>query len=364
MKRQTWRFLIHFSGIAFGVYIGLITIVSVLPHFGWDVMKDSGIYGHLVLILLSIIIGLVGAIIKVGVEISFPDYETIPQETINKEDAVADAVIYQIEDYIKKDQMQSAIRLGLNISRPLWVDGAYEQRIRLGELMFKAASSTKQKDVQAQALIDDTGWTYVALKNHEEAKKNISHGLRIAEEIKNFYLMAKAQRHLGGIATQQNKFQDAENWLQSARNSAEQITDEIDRKEMLSGILYGLSELYMKNNKLSEAEETCKQSQNGFGELKDRERVAKTHSRLGQIYLLQGKSIEALSIFCEGLDVAKQANRKDEIVRNLIGIAKVYLKDGKVQDTKTHLQQAYTLADKIGLSAEKDEITNLLGKIK
>jgi tetratricopeptide (TPR) repeat protein len=116
--------------------------------------------------------------------------------------------------------------------------------------------------------------------------------------------------------------------------------------------------------KLYEAEDACKKAQKSFGEIRDVERGVKTYSRLGQIYLQMGRTIDALSTFCRGLDVSKQANRKDEIVKNMIGIARIHLSDGKIKDAKAYLKDAYHLAEEMALITERDEAKNLLQKIK
>lgn len=352
-----------FGSITFGVYIGFATIVGEFSYFS-EPMKNAGIYGPFILILLSIIIGFVGAIIKVGIDFGRFEHEELPQNQPPSASALAGAMIAQVEEYAKQRNYQSAIRLGRVLSRPLWVDGQYEERIRLGEIMFEVGSAEGKKEIQMQALIDDLGWTYVVLNNYNEAKKNINQGLKIAEDIKDFYMIAKANRHLGGIATRLSMFPDAEKNLLLAEDAAKKITDEKNRTEMLAGIQYGLAEVYRNIGKLDEAELACKSAQKAFNEMNDSERLAKTYSRLGQIYLDKKLNIEAHSTFSEGLEVSRRANRKDEIVRNLIGIARVYLSDGRTRDAKEKLEEANNMAQSIGLVVERDETRNLLQKIK
>jgi len=363
MKKQSLYFLIVFGSITFTVIVGFANIVGGIAYFS-DRMKNAGIYGIIIVVLFSIILGLVGAGIKYWHDHIRDGHDTLPPNQPVREGAVASAMIAQVEEYAKQRNFRAAIPLGQVLSRPFWLDGQYEERIRLGEIMFEAGSAVGNKEIQMQALIDDLGWTYVALNNFDEAKKNINQGLKIAEEIKDFYMIAKANRHLGGVATKQSMFQIAEKNLLDADEAAKKITDEKSRTEMLAGIQYGLAEVYRHTGNLREAEIASKSAQKAFKEMNDSERLAKTYSLLGQIYLDKKLNMEALSTFSEGLEVSRLANRKDEIVRNLIGIAIVYISDAKTKNAKEKLEEAEKMAISIGLVAERDQARNLLQKIK
>lgn len=361
------HFIIWFGSITFAVYIGFANILGGFEYFS-EPMKNAGIYGPFILILLSIIIGIVGAIIKVGVGFGGLEYKE-PQNQPTNAIALPSAMVDQVEEYAKHRDYTAAIRLYRGLSRPLWLDGQYKQRIRLGEIIFMAGSAVGNKEVQVQALIDDLGWTYVMLNNCNEAKKNINHGLKIAEEIKDFYLIAKANRHLAGIATKSSMFQDAKKSLLAAEEAAKKVTYEKSRTEMLAGIQFGLAGVYQHMGELNEAEIACRSAQKAFREMNDSERLSKTYSLLGQIYLDKNLNREALSTFSEGLEVSKrQANRKDEIVRNLMGIARAHLSELKTQDAMEDamekLEEAKNIADSIGLVVERDEAIDLIQKIK
>lgn len=339
-------------------------MIGALPVIGFELIKDYNLYLTTTLIAVSFLVGLIGTMLKIRADFARVEREGHQKDQSRISSAVATTMISYVENYVRKRSFQSALRLGRVLSRPLWLDGQYEERIRLGELMLEASLSAGDKETQTHALIDDMGWTNFILKNYEEAKKNISHGLRIAEETNDFYMVAKAYRHLGGIETKLSRFDEAETNLLAAQNAASKINEEIRRKEMLAGIQYGLADLYMGVKKIDEAEKFCKLAQQTFHEINDRERHAKTFSRLGQILMLKGMDMEALSTFSEGLASSRDVNRDDEIVRNLIGIARIYMKSGRVTDAKLKLGEASDLSDSNGLITERDEARALLAKIK
>ncbi len=352
MKKQYSQYVVLFSSIVLSINIAFYTIIPQLPYFGWELMKNSGIYGPLSLFIFSMIIGSVCTFIDAKNESRLELMHTQSKY----------AMIEHLEEYFKNRHFPAALRFGRCLSRALWTGGRYEERIRLGRIMFEASSVERNKEVQVLALIDDLGWTNVMLKNYDEAKKNINSGLKIAEDMKDFYLIAKATRHLGGIATKLSRHDDAEKILLAAEEIAKNITEEKRQKEMIAGIQYGLAELYLDMGKINKAELACDKAQKLFEEINDKERLIMRHSRFGRIFLDKKMNNEAISTFSEGLELARKANMDDEIVRNLIGISKAYLIDGRWYDAKTDLEEAYKIAESIGMENEKDEARNLLQK--
>lgn len=352
MNKKNSQNLVLFSSIVLSINIAFYTIIPQLPYFGPDLMKNSGFYGILSLLLFSMIIGLV---------VTFIDSKNESRlDLIHTQSKYA--MIEHLEEYFKNRHFPAALRFGKCLSRALWTGGRYEERIRLGWIMFEASSAEGNKEVQALALIDDLGWTNVMLKNYDEAKKNIDSGLKIAEDIKDFYLIAKATRHLGGIAIKRSRYDDAEKILLAAQEITKNIKEEKRQKEMTAGIQYGLAELYLDMGKINEAELACDKAQKLLEEINDNERLIMRHSRFGRIFLDKKMNNEAISTFSEGLELARKANMDDEIVRNLIGISKAYLIDGRWYDAKMDLEEAYKIAESIGMESEKDEAKYLLQK--
>jgi len=343
--------------------ISISGFLVTLIRLNWiSYFADYITEGFIFILGISFVIGIFGSIFRIQVENEEKYKNQIDQ---SKEDsAVTHALISQIEDEISQENYNSAIRLGQAFSRPLWLDGNYHDRIRLGEIMFEVGASTNNKNIQIQALIDDMGWTNVVLNKLKEAKKNIEFGIEIAKEIDDYYMIAKGNRHLSDINITLTKYEKAESNLQEAERYVEKIIDPIRREEMIAGLRYGYTVLYLAMKRLDEAEKTCKEARKKWEKINDLERACKTYSQLGKILVLKGNDMEALSIFYKGLDLSRTANRKDEIIKNLLGISKIQIKKGNVKDVERNLEKALSINQQVNLLIEGEEIKTLLKKIK
>jgi len=361
MIEKKIQLLLYSFAITAATIIGIVTILAAMPtQFGFvTLIEENGFLVISLIVGISLIIGLIGGSLKILVEKKETTFEQ-PK----KEGAVANAMITQIQEEISKGYLKSAIRLGRVLSRPLWLDGQYEARIKLGELMFQAGASYQNKSIQIQGLIDDMGWTNVALGNFDVAVEKINYGIQMAKEIDDYYMISKGYRHLVAISVQLLNYQEAKLRIKEAKKYAKQISPIKRKKEMMAGINYGFSEIYLAQKKLNEAEESVKKSQKIWEEMHDEERICKTYSRLGKIYNLQNKKIKALETFYKGLEIANRTTRKDEIIKNVIEIAKIKFQEGKKKEAKKLFQNAVKLNEKIGLSNEMNEALKFLKKIK
>lgn len=358
------KFFIYLFGIAATSVISISGFLVTLVRLKWITYYENFKTEGLILIFfLSLVIGILGSLFKIQLEYE----ERINEGHIDqpKEDsAVANAMISQIEEEVSQGNFVSAIRLGQALSRPLWLDGHYFERIRLGEIMFEVGSLTNNKKIQIQALIDDMGWTNVVLNKFNEAKMNIEFGIEIAKEMNDYYMMAKGNRHLSDINIKLTQYNKAESNLQEAERYAKKIINNKRREEMIAGLQYGYSVLYLAIKRLDEAEETCKNAQKKWEKIEDLERACKTYSQLGKILVLKGNDLQALSIFFKGLEVSRKHNRKDEIIKNLLEISKIQIKQGNIRDVERNLENALNLNKRVNLLTEGEEIRTLLKKVK
>ena len=185
------------------------------------------------------------------------------------------------------------------MSQPLWLSGKYKSRINIGKLVEEAAALVGKKKEQAQALIDDVGWTNAELGNYIEAKKNIIHGNDIAKSEGLNFLLAKGLRHLGGIAKRENQFSDANKYYSDALEIANHIDDVKESKEMIAGIAYAMGSLEIEQKNLINAESHINTALNLFKELNDVERTIKTISLNAKLHLENGKIEKAKDMFRE-----------------------------------------------------------------
>jgi tetratricopeptide (TPR) repeat protein len=255
---------------------------------------------------------------------------------------------YDSKDYI------DTIRVGAKLSRALWLSGRYKERVAIGEMIEDASSMEKMPEEQIIALIDDTGWTNVVLRNLEKAEKNIRNGIKLALENGLFYCAAKGERHLAQInARYRNNADDALRHLEEALRYGENISDGYQREEMRASILYARADLLYIRADYLKALKSALSAQQIYGQIGGQEeRLVKTRSQLGRIYTGLGDIQRAKDSFRIGLTEAEALKRPDEIAFNNLGLGEVYLQEREYDKAIEALHEASELFDSLGMVDE------------
>lgn len=262
------------------------------------------------------------------------------RETTTK--SSVEQLIEVLEQGARNGDNLSIIRYGLGLSRTLWIEGEYDLRLRLGSLIEDAASKLNDVETQSSVLIDDLGWTLVSLKKYSEAEQKIRHGKKLAESRGDFYLACKALRHIAGIHIQRNQYDDAIKTLNEVMESAKKIQDENRRDEMVAGTTYGLAWAFSEDKNFDEAEKHCFVAKTMFEKLSDHERLVKTFSLLGKIFERKDINV-AKDFYRQGLAMANQLKRKDEIINNHLGLYRIYKTEGNISKSSEHHDAATRL---------------------
>ena len=239
-----------------------------------------------------------------------------------------------------------------DLSRSLWIEGKLDDRITLGKIAERAAMNLKRDVVLASIYIDDLGWTYVSRKEYDEAIRCIEKGKEIADNEMNYYLVAKAHRHLAGIAIETRKYDVAEARLKDAESAASGLFDETKKNEMLSGIFYGkalnlLKECRTRNSNdmlikaMKYAEKSDELIKNG-----DKTRMVKNYALKGNIYEAKNDRSKAKNEYTDGLDMSKRLGRVDEIIKNHLGLARIAKLENDTKTCKKHEKSAKKLLNK------------------
>lgn len=367
------RFMMYLVGGFSGAFALSLGVLSVLPTFGVDslsIYRSDGKFILLIVFLTSVIIGVVAAMWRTGIEVFVPKEESFtlrPEEKPSKTETSEELVSYLTVEF-NKGNYQQVVRWGKNFSRPLWVDGLYESRIEVGNLVVQASKAIDNVESEIWALIDDLGWTYVAIGRLEKAKENINKGIKLALKQANIdhYLLAKAYRHLSGIAFRESNFKGSEDFSKEAEVEASKIGDEKKRLEMQAGINFGRAEMTFemkqsgKDADIDKAIEFCKGAQTAYQQLNDKERQVKTYSLLSKLYLLKNDFEQAGNLASLGLEIATRTTRKDELIKNLIIIAKIMISEGEVKMAIKNLETAIKEATGINLEEEARTAKKLL----
>jgi len=243
----------------------------------------------------------------------------------------------------RKASHEQIVRLRGALSRLLWVEGRHSERIVLGKATESAAAAIDDFENQVAALVDDLGWTLVAKRDFDEAEKQIEHGRRVADEHNLHYWVAKAYRHSGGAAMLRGDFDLAKKLLSEAEKKSAAIAPERKRLEMLAGIEYARAITAMAQNDLDAARLHVEKSDELRHKGKDRSRIVRSHSLMGDIELRAGNLADAKDHFRRGLRDAERVARVDEIIRNCKGLESIYSAQKNHDQAKTFGERAKSL---------------------
>ena len=347
----TWKYLGLLAGGTIAAYGLEWGVIAAGWQFGWEPLKGSGPVAILWMVSVALYVGLLSC----WLFFILGDR----RRSASGASGIVDVMIQQLRLMSKNGEFQRVVRFGNALSRPLWLEGERKARIQVGKIVAKAAPLAPKSDKRALviALIDDIGWTYATLREFNEAKESIDRGLEVAAKSPtDHYLMAKALRHKGGIAVQQHEFDIALKYLDEAAKTASLIKEALLREEMIAGIEHGFSEAYKGKHDFQKAEDYCISAKRKFESLGDEERVAKTFAVRGNILEHLGRDSEARNSYAEGLECARQVGRRDEIVRNLRGLARIMMDRGRFGEAKECLEEAAVLSQGLPIAFEDGSI--------
>ena len=240
------------------------------------------------------------------------------------------------------------IRLRNALSRLFWVEGRLTERVAIGLATENAAAEIGDKQTQISALVDDLGWTLVALRQYDRAEGYIQHGLALADSIDAHYWIAKSHRHLAGIHTMSKRYESAYEALDQAEAAAQPIKDAKAQPikgakkqwELLAGIEYARAITALLEGNLDDARQYAVKTEELRNKVGDQTRTLRILALKGKIELAANNVRLAKDHFRQGLSEAVAFGRRDEMIRNSIGLAKVCSIEGNDDDAKAHRSRA------------------------
>jgi tetratricopeptide (TPR) repeat protein len=236
---------------------------------------------------------------------------------------LASAFLRHLDFLLKEHKHEAVVRYHAALSRLLWVEGQLQVRVEIGKRILAAAAAINDSKTLTGVLIDDLGWTYVALKEYEEARSNITLGIEIADETHEYYWSAKGHRHLAGIAVQLRLKETASAEFTRAREIAERIESAKTRTEMLAGIDLGEAEFYLDERETERALKLLDESEERRKQVGDESRIVKVYALRGKIAESLGQTPKAAAYFQRGLAEATKIGRVDEQIRCKYGLARI-----------------------------------------
>jgi tetratricopeptide (TPR) repeat protein len=357
--RKEWALL---AGIFGASYAALWTFLEASASFGLNPLKDSGIFGHIVLLLFAANITLIVALFRGILPLSRRPARS-PRMHYSGEE-LSRTLVTQFREMLTCEDYQTILRLGVPLSRALWLEGQYHTRVEVGRVVEEAANRLHDYEAQAQALMDDIGWTSVALGQLDEAEKYIARGIDVANDNELNYLSAKGYRHLAGIEIQKKAPTEALSWLDMAHQAANAISSADKKREMLAGIEYGRAEALLHRDELNDALAASEGALNMFLEGDDNSRAVKVYAQIGKIRERKRQLLEARDSYREGLRLAEEVDRADEIIRNHLGLARVALGQGDKKQATHHLDIAKEMQKETPLVFELDSVEEQIKEVE
>ncbi len=336
MAKQKSEILDYLRDLAIGfggTITLLLTLNEVLQRFGikLDWLNVLGVYGIYLMVVHALLGAFIYSTIMLAIRLRIAKRDnknTVDQDHDDNALKLSFELVKIVEHSYKAKNYVDVVRFGSQLSRPLWLSGMYHERIRIGQMIEDSASRVGMYEEQVIALIDDIGWTNAVTGNLDKAETHISDGVKLALEKRNFYYAAKGERHLAIMAERyKGKIDEANAHFEEALRITEMISDQNDREEMRAGILYGTAELCIVEKAFSKALSLALESKELYEKLGEQEeRLVKSRSQLGKIYLELNEIQKAKDYFRVGLDEAQRLQRQDEIAINLLGLGEVNFK--------------------------------------
>ena len=356
----------------FGILGGIATALTVVSFFGLNIswVINLGIFG----LLLCLSPTLTGAILYSIFRFVIRIYKSRKVNLISNENEIERAhklpveLVKSVEVSYKAKNWVETVRYGSLLSRPLFLSGMYQERVNIGKMIEDAAAKARMYEEQVVALVDDLGWTNVKLGNLGRAERHISDGVNIALEKGLFYFAAKGERHLAGIyqmyrIDEEGALVQANSHYEKALSYAERITDTFDKEEMRAGILYGRADLLIIQKDYTSALKIATESKEIYENIGGQEeRLVKSRSQFGRIYLGLTQIQSAKDFFSAGYDEAYRLQRSDEIGNNLLGLGEVNLINNEYNLALEHLKGALEIFEEIGMKQEARRAKKLIAE--
>jgi tetratricopeptide (TPR) repeat protein len=161
---------------------------------------------------------------------------------------------------------------------------------------------------------------------------------------------ALARNNLGNIFYMKNDFDTAKQYYQEALKLGRETDDRYIRSIALSSLGITL----FRQGELSEANSCYQESLALNREMSDKVGLSLIHCYLGLMTLVQGQLDTARKWFLDGLAIAHQNDIKAYVIYNLIGIADLWIHEGKAARSVTLLAAATAIASALGFKIEPE----------
>lgn len=339
------------------IVLPLLGALWLLIQLGWLItgvrlLENTGWVGGLLLFSSAILAGCVRTIAGLNRELKLARARARDSSDL----PLAVVMMDEVRSAHRQRRWGEVVRIGSVLSRPLWLTGKYRLRAELGKLVEEAAAFSNDGKVQAGALIDDLGWTLFILGDVVNARSHLRHGIAVAINAGEYHLASKGERHLSGIALNENMIGESEAHLEKSARLVDQIVDVGARREAEAGLGLSQALINMGKNDWNGALQAIDEAYSKYVALGDADRLVKLHHYRGDILCELGRYDEARDTFRRGLSAAETQSRRDGGLMNYLGLAKVALREGRWADARSAYSSAAMCARELGRDALATEL--------
>lgn len=350
------------------VVLGIIwLILEIIDYFiPENPVSSYSFWGLSIFLIVSVMIGLGWELFLTQNELiivkeskhSLEEQNTILQKQLsdtNKSDSET-SLLEELRLAYADRNWEEVITIGSPLSRPLWLTGRYQLRLHIGHLVEGAAAFSGKFDVQASALIDDLGWTSIALRRYNDGINYLLHGIKVSEDHKLNALACRAYRHLSGAYLKLGNVEQASKYADRSAEWLKNVDNETEKAQLEAGLAYLRARELQFKGKFQEALIALISAQEMFVRLSDNDRANKVYGPIGEVYSELGNITSAKDAFRRGLETARLSARRDSELVNLIGLAEIAQKTGNIAEAKKLFSEASLVALHLGISEKSTEL--------
>jgi len=263
---------------------------------------------------------------------------------------------------LKARNYADVIRIGVALTRPLFEEGKFTTRLEIGKIIEEAAALSGRRDVQVVALIDAIGWSLVELGEFDEARRRIEHGITLTEETGQLSYRSKGERHLGVICRRNGNYDGAHTYYEKSMQTAESVTVQQERDELIAGLNYAFASLYFYRGDLAKSMEFVDKSIASFTQIKDEYRLNMSYVLKGDLQFRLNMNEKARDTFRGVLQRADTNTEKLQVVRSSLGLAEVCISDHNWDGAQRSIDQIAAI-DLDEFKAEAERLRAIRAKL-
>ncbi|MEO6720216.1 MAG: tetratricopeptide repeat protein [Ferruginibacter sp.] len=222
--------------------------------------------------------------------------------------------------------------------------GIFDKALEYYEKSLRLEKNIKNHQKQESLLLNRIGIIHLNQGNYPEALSKFYESLKAAETIDNKELIGATLNNIANVHFHQGKFDEAEKDYQERLKIAAETAD----SSSMSLAYNSIGEVNLKQKELAKALRNLGIGYQLASRVNDQEMLLITTLSMAEAYYVTDSLENAVSLFEDGLRLSKQRDNGTFICNALIGLAKVYNRQGKSDAALANGLEALQKAGQMG----------------